>query len=206
MPQLCCGQVKVSNHFTSHFENIWRGNIMATPTVHNRGRGYSNSLTLCRDCTLSPQHSIHPSGTNPEFTILSMRIINPNLSITHPSISTSPVSLASQPWPTVILGTAQVDNLQGSLSLDLGREGTDTKVYKFPVKPYPNFRVLWLYGKIGMVSHPDNHQFYKGLRLMPQHFYHQNSQVFGNTCPKHFNRMIHHSKVFITIFLPSIPI
>src|SRR3954465_5297674 len=49
---------------------------MATPTVHNRGRCYSNSLTLCRDCTLSPQHSIHPSGTNPEFTMLSMRIIN----------------------------------------------------------------------------------------------------------------------------------
>src|SRR3954466_12455862 len=73
------------------------GNIMATPTVHNHGRGYSNSLTLYRDCTLSPQHSIHPSGTNPEFTILSMRIINPNLSITRTSIGTSPVSLASQP-------------------------------------------------------------------------------------------------------------
>ena len=70
---------------------------MATPTVHNRGRGYSNSLTLCRDFTLSPQHSIHLSGTNPEFTILSMRIINPNLSIKRPSISTYPVSLASQP-------------------------------------------------------------------------------------------------------------
>src|SRR3954467_7726632 len=84
---------------------------MATPTVHKHGRGYSNSLTLCRDCTLSSQHLIHPSGTNPEFTILSMRIINTNLSITRPSISTSPMSLASQPWPTVILGTAQVDNL-----------------------------------------------------------------------------------------------
>ena len=109
--QLCCGQVKISIHFTSHFWKVWRGNSMATPTVHNRGRGYSNSLTLCRDCTLSPQHSIHPSGTNPEFTILGMRIINPNLSFTRPSISTSPMSLASQPWPTAILGTAQVDNL-----------------------------------------------------------------------------------------------
>src|SRR3954463_8761042 len=84
---------------------------MDTPTVHNRGRGYSNSLTLCRDCTLSPQHSIHLSGTNPEFTILSIRIINPNLSITLPIIGTSPVSLASQPLPTVILGTSLVDNL-----------------------------------------------------------------------------------------------
>ena len=99
------------NSFHKSFWKVWRGNSMATPTVHNRGRGYSNSLTLCRDCTLSPQHSIHPSGTNPEFTILSMRIINPNLSITRPSISTSPVSLASQPWPTVILGTTHVDNL-----------------------------------------------------------------------------------------------
>src|SRR3954467_15630053 len=89
---------------------------------------------------------------------------------------------------------------QGSLSSDLGREGTHTKVYKFPVKPYPNLRVLWLYGKIGMVSHPDNHQFYKGLRIMPQHFHQQNHLVFGNTCPKHLSRMTHHSKVFITIF------
>src|SRR3954471_4640185 len=82
--------VKSKSQFISQVI-LRRGNSMATPTVHNRGRGYSNSLTLSRDCTLSPQHLIHPSGTNPEFTILSMRIINPNLSITRPSISTSPV-------------------------------------------------------------------------------------------------------------------
>src|SRR3954466_3221532 len=155
---------------------------MATPTVHNRGRGYSNNLALCKDCTLSPQHSIHPSGTNPEFTILSMRIINPNLSITRPSIGTSPVSLASQPRPTVILGTAQVDNLHKVAS-------AQTLAVREPILRYINFEsnptqswVLWLYNKIGMVSHPDNHQFYKGLRLIPQHFHHQNHLVFGNTC------------------------
>ena len=155
---------------------------MATPTVHNRGRGYSNSLTLCRDCTLSPQHSIHPSGTNPEFTILSMRIINPNLSITRPSISTSPVSLASQPWPTFILGTTQVDNLQGSLSSDLGRKGTHTKVYKFPVKPYPNFGYCGCTVKLEWYRIQTTISFIKGLRLMPQHFHHQNHLVFKNTC------------------------
>ena len=108
---------------------------MATPTVHNRGRGYSNSLTLCRGCTLSPQHSIHPSGTNPEFTILSMRITNPKLSITCPSIGTSPVSLA---MTNCHLGNfTGGQSSQGSLSSNLGLKGTHTKVYKFPVKPYP---------------------------------------------------------------------
>src|SRR3954465_13506220 len=103
---------------------------MATPTVHNRRRGYSNSLTLCRDCTLSPQHSIHPSGTNPEFTILSMRIINPNISIT--------CEFGLQTMTICHLGYyTGGQSSQGSLSSDLGREGTNTKVYKFPVKPYP---------------------------------------------------------------------
>ena len=112
---------------------------MAAPTVHNRGRRYSNSLTLCRDCTLSPQHSIHPSGTNPEFTILSMRIINPNLSITHPSISLS-CEFGLPTMTNCHLGYCiGGQSSQGSLSSDLGHEGTNTKVYKFPVKPYPIF-------------------------------------------------------------------
>src|SRR3954471_14501373 len=112
---------------------------MATPTVHDRGRDYSNSLTLCRDCTLSPQHSIHPSETNPEFTILSMRIINPNLSITHPSISTSPVSVLPTMTNCHLGYFTSGQSSQGSLTSDLGREGTNTKVYKFLVKPYPIF-------------------------------------------------------------------
>src|SRR3954465_12687957 len=71
---------------------------------------------------------------------------------------------------------------QGSLSLDLGSKGTHTKVYKFPVKPYPIFGYCGCTVKIGLVSYPDNHEFYKWLRLMPQHFQHQNHLVFKNTC------------------------
>jgi hypothetical protein len=88
-------------------------------------------------------------------TILSMRIINPNLSITHPSIGTFPVSLVSQPWPSVILGTAHVDNHHEVAS-------AQTSVAREPILRYINFqsspiqiRVLWLYGKTGMVSHPN---------------------------------------------------
>ena len=69
---------------------------MAIHVVHDRGRGYSNSFTLCRGGTLSPQHSIHPSGTKPRIIILSMRIIHQNLSLTYPSTSTSPYEL----WPS----------------------------------------------------------------------------------------------------------
>src|SRR4051812_41345626 len=94
---------------------------------------------------------------------------------------------------------------QGSLSSDLGRKGTHTKVYKFPVKLYPILGYYGCTGKIGMVSHPENHQFYKGLRLMPQHFHHQKSSGVQEHMSKHFSRMTHHSKVFITIS-PSIPI
>ena len=78
--------------------------------------------------------------------------------------------------------TAQVVNLEEVAS-------AQTLAAREPILRYINFqssptqiRVLWLYGKIGMVSHPDNLQFYKGLRLMPQHFHHQNHLVFKNTC------------------------
>ena len=49
-----------SNHksFRKHLMTEQYG----SPTVHDRGRGYSNSFTLCRGGTLSPQHSINPSG------------------------------------------------------------------------------------------------------------------------------------------------
>src|SRR4051812_17134922 len=89
---------------------------------------------------------------------------------------------------------------QGSLSSDVGREGTNTKVYKFPVKAYPIFGYCGCTIKLEWYRIQTTISFIKGLRLMPQHFHHQNHQVFGKTCPKHFNRMIHHSKVFITIF------
>ena len=43
---------------------------------------------------------------------------------------------------------------RGSLSSTSFRKGTHTKAYKLLVKPYPT-QVLWLYGKVGMVSHPN---------------------------------------------------
>ena len=93
------------------------------------------------------------------ITILSMRIINPNLSIIRPSISTSLVSLASQQWPTVILGTAQVDNLHKvASSHTLAMRELILRYIKLQSSP-TQIRVSWLYGKVGMVSHPDNHQF-----------------------------------------------
>jgi hypothetical protein len=49
----------------NQFEYYLTRNSMAIHVVHDRGRGYLNSFTLCRGGTLSPQHSIHPSGTAP---------------------------------------------------------------------------------------------------------------------------------------------
>jgi len=64
------------------------------------------------------------------------------------------MSLASQPWPSAILGTHRWTTLRGSLISNLSREGTNTNAYKLLTKPYP-IQVLWLYGKIGMESHPN---------------------------------------------------
>ena len=50
-------QVKFKIHFIKHLTTERYG----SPTVHNRGRGYSNSCTLCRGRTF-PQLSINPSG------------------------------------------------------------------------------------------------------------------------------------------------
>ena len=44
---------------------------------------------------------------NPESPYTSMRIFNHNLSITDPSTCTSPLSLASQPRKSSVLGTAE---------------------------------------------------------------------------------------------------
>ena len=44
---------------------------------------------------------------NPESPYTSMRIFNHNLSITDPSIGTPPLSLASQPRKSSVLGTAE---------------------------------------------------------------------------------------------------
>ena len=52
-----------SSHSSSH--NSFRKHLTTerygSPTVHDRGRGYSNSCTLCRGRTF-PQLSINPSG------------------------------------------------------------------------------------------------------------------------------------------------
>ena len=62
-------------------------------------------------------------------------------------------------------------------------------------------RVSWLYGKVGRVSHNDNHQFLdkesKAHALSISSSTHSSVQ---DHMAKHFNRMTHHSKVFIIIF------
>jgi hypothetical protein len=44
--------------FWKHFikPKLTLGNVVIFPTVHDRGLGYSNRFTLCRGCTLYPQH------------------------------------------------------------------------------------------------------------------------------------------------------
>src|SRR4051812_46530899 len=89
---------------------------------------------------------------------------------------------------------------QGSLSSYLGREGTNTNVYKFPVKPYPIFGYCGCTIKLEWYHIQKTISFIKGLRLMPQHFHHQKSSGVRKHMSKHLSRMIHHSKVFITNF------
>src|SRR3954470_8334347 len=94
---------------------------------------------------------------------------------------------------------------QGSLSSDLGREGTNTKVYKFPVKPYPILGYCGCTEKLEWCRIQTTISFIKGYGSCLNIFITINHLVFRNTCPKHFNRMIHHSKVFITIFHQVFP-
>src|SRR3954469_22603158 len=103
-----------------------------------------------------------------------MRIINPNLSITHPSIGTSPMSLATQPWTSVILGTAQVDNHHEVAS-------AQTSSAREPILRCINFQSsLPKFGYCGCTVKLEWYRirtqpsaFIKGLSLMPQHFHRQ---------------------------------
>ena len=87
-----------TSHFTitfqHHFQRYDIGNCMAFPTVRNRGRGYSNRFTLCRGCTLVPQHlitSVRDKTPNNRNSVRGSSTVN--LSLTHPSIGTSPHEL-----------------------------------------------------------------------------------------------------------------
>src|SRR3954467_6343671 len=67
--------------------------------------------------------------------------------------------------------------------------------------------LLWANEPIqGLACHIEATVFSEPGCYIPDACYaiHRNPR-FGNTCPKHFNRMIHHSKVFITIFHQVFP-
>ena len=144
-----------TSHFTisfqHHFQEFDIGNCMAFPTVRNRGCGYSNRFTLCRGCTLVPQHLISSVGITPNHrnTVRGSSTITFHLQIL--VWAPLPMSLASQWRPTVNLGTAQGLAVQfTSIHIisqqwrqprhnpyDVCSEGTHTKMNKLPVKPYP---------------------------------------------------------------------
>jgi hypothetical protein len=54
-------------------QNLTLGNVVISTTVHDRGRGYSNSFTLCRGCTLYPHQPINPPGYHHGSSYTSMR-------------------------------------------------------------------------------------------------------------------------------------
>ena len=142
---------QVTIHIHQSFQKTDTGNCMAFPTVRNRGHGYSNRFTLCRGCTLVPQHLIPSVGISPNHRIT----VRGSSTITFHLLTLVwaplPMSLASQWRPTVNLGTSQGLALQfTSIHIisqqrtqprhnpyDVCSEGTHTKVYKLPVKPYP---------------------------------------------------------------------
>src|SRR4051812_24825033 len=88
---------------------------------------------------------------------------------------------------------------QGSLSSDLGREGTNTKVYKFPVKPYPIFRYCDCTIKLEWYRIQTTISFIKG-KAHASTFSSPKSSGVRKHMSKHLSRMIRHSKVFLTIF------
>ena len=146
---------KNKSPFTLSFHQLFlrsnTGNCMAFPTVRNRGHGYSNRFTLCRGCTLVPQHLISSVGISPSHrnTVRGSSTLTFHLHIL--VWAPLPMSLASQWKPTVNLGTAQGLAVQFHLNSHLSQqrrqpqrnpydvcsEGTHTKMYKLPVKPYP---------------------------------------------------------------------
>ena len=139
---------------------------MAIHVVHDRGRGYSNSFTLCRGGTLSPQHSIHPSGTalnnHTEYADNQPKPFNYIPQYRHLPYELGPPVMTNRQS-----GTAQVFSSHPDISYHLLREAAFgitpmALVQREPILRYINFQlsptqnqVLWLYGKIGMVSHPN---------------------------------------------------
>src|SRR3954468_18807970 len=88
---------------------------------------------------------------------------------------------------------------EGSLSSILGRKGTHTKVYKFPVKPYPNFGYCGYTVKLEWYRIHTTISFIRA-KAHASTFSSSKSSGVQEHMSKHFSRMTHHSKVFITIF------
>ena len=139
---------------------------MAISTVHDRGRGYSNSFTLCRGGTLSPQHLIHPSGTalnnHTQYADNQPKPFNYKPQYRH-----LPYELGPPVMTNCQSGTAQAFSSHPDISCHLLREAAFgitpmALVQREPILRCINFQlsptqnqVLWLYGKAGLVSHPN---------------------------------------------------
>jgi hypothetical protein len=91
----------VSSSFPSHIIHRWHSSLhncsnsrqrssTTNPTVHDHGRGYSNSFTLCRGCTLYPHHSAtHRVGASPHNDVCHDKQPIINVSSAHLSINTT---------------------------------------------------------------------------------------------------------------------
>ena len=140
---------------------------MANPAVHDRGRGYSNSFTLCRGGTLSPQHSIHPSGTalnnHTEYADNQPKPFN-----YIPQYRHLPYELGPPVMTNCQSGTAQAFQVTfihfhsfvkeaafGITPMALVQREPILRYINFQLSPTQNHQVLWLYGKAGLVSHPN---------------------------------------------------
>ena len=165
-PQLCCDSSQVTLHHSTFSRYFDTGNCMAFPTIRNRGHGYSNRFTLCRGCTLVPQHLISSVGISPNHrnTVRGSSTITFHLRIL--VWAPLPMSLASQWRPTVNLGTAQgLGRTFTSFRIisyrffcgrgsfrhnpdDACLEGTHTKTHKLPVKPYPDSGIVGVLVKL----------------------------------------------------------
>jgi hypothetical protein len=70
------------------------------PTVHDRGRGYSNSLKTSAEGYTLPTRFDTSAGRNPRFDIhkvCKVQIIKQNLSLAHPSIGSFPRARDTEP-------------------------------------------------------------------------------------------------------------
>ena len=93
---------------------------------------------------------------------------------------------------------------QGSLSSDLGREGTNTKVYKFPVKPYPILGYCGCTVKLEWYHIQTTISFIKA-KAHALTFSSSKSSGIQEHMSKHFSRMTRHSKVFQNHFHQVFP-